>query len=204
MEQGNAILIDQIPLGILTFSVNGRVEFINQNFHRLGLLHQFNTSLLNINIFKYNLFPPANIIEELKGVLNGKPFEKEIKNIQTNNGKFISLIVKGSPILEGNNISGGMLLIEDLHILSETREELDLKSKLTDEYINKEEIFLIVSDTNGDIKYSAGKENPELNLSRKEITGKNISEIFDPSATQNILKSFSMALHYGEAQLFQF
>ena len=204
MEQGNAILIDQIPLGILTFSVNGRVEFINQNFHRLGLLHQFNTSLLNINIFKYNLFPPANIIEELKGVLNGKPFEKEIKNIQTNNGKFISLIVKGSPILEGNNISGGMLLIEDLHILSETREELDLKSKLTDEYINKEEIFLIVSDTNGDIKYSAGKENPELNLSRKEITGKNISEIFDPSATQNILKSFSMALQYGEAQLFQF
>ena len=204
MEQGNAILIDQIPLGILTFSVNGRVEFINQNFHKLGLLHQFNTSLLNINIFKYNLFPPANIIEELKGVLNGKPFEKEIKNIQTNNGKFISLIVKGSPILEGNNIAGGMLLIEDLHILSETREELSLKSKLTDEYINKEEVFLIVSDTNGDIKYSAGKENPALNLSRKEITGKNISEIFDPSLTQKIINSFSKALQYGEVQLLKF
>ena len=124
LEQGTAILIDQIPLGILTFSPNGRVEFINQNFHKLGLLYHFNTSLLNINIFKYNLFPPVNIIDDLKAVLNGKPFEKEIKNVKTNDGNFISLIVKGSPIYEGDSISGGMIIIEDLQIFSETRKEL--------------------------------------------------------------------------------
>ena len=102
----------------------------------MGLLYQFNTSLLNINIFKYNLFPPINIIDDLKAVLNGKPFEKEIKNVKTNDGNFISLIVKGSPIYEGDTISGGMIIIEDLQILSETVRDLNLEPKITDEYIN--------------------------------------------------------------------
>jgi two-component system sensor histidine kinase/response regulator len=201
LEQGTAILIDQIPLGVLTFSPKGRVEFINQNFHKLGLLYQFNTSLLNINIFKYNLFPPINIIDDLKAVLNGKPFEKEIKNVKTNDNNFISLIVKGSPIYEGDNVSGGMLIIEDLQILTETRKELNLEPRLTDEYINKENIFLIVTDTNGDIKYSAGKENVELNLLRREITGKNISEIFNSPTKQKIFKAFGIAVRNGEVQI---
>ena len=203
LEQGTAILIDQIPLGVLTFSPNGRVEFINQNFHKLGLLYQFNTSLLNINIFKYNLFPPINIIEDLKAVLNGKPFEKAIKNVKSNNGNFISLIVKGSPIYEGETVSGGIIIIEDLQILSETRKELKLEPKLTDDYINKENIFLIVTDTSGDVKYSAGKENVEQKLLRKEITGKNINEIFNPSTRQKVNESFGMAVQNGEVQFLE-
>ena len=203
LEQGTAILIDQIPLGILTFSPNGRVEFINQNFHKLGLLYHFNTSLLNINIFKYNLFPPVNIIDDLKAVLNGKPFEKEIKNVKTNDGNFISLIVKSSPIYEGDSVSGGMIIIEDLQIFSETRKELKPEPILTDDYINREDIFLIVSDTNGDIKYSAGKENLELKLSRREITGKNIGEIFNSTTRQKILQAFSIAIQNGEVQILE-
>jgi PAS domain S-box-containing protein len=203
LEQGTTILIDQIPLGVLTFSPKGRVEFINQSFHKLGLLYQFNTSLLNINIFKYNLFPPINIIDDLKAVLNGKPFEKEIKNVKTNDGNFISLIVKGSPIYEGDSVSGGTLIIEDLQILSETRKELNLEPRLTDEYINKENIFLIVTDTNGDIKYSAGRENAGLNLLRKEITGKNISEIFNPSTRQKIFEAFGIAVRNGKVQILE-
>ena len=203
LEKGTAILIDQIPLGILTFSSNGRVEFINQNFHKQGLQHHFNTSLLNINILKYNIFPPANIIEELRDVLNGKPFEREIDNIKTSDGRSISLKVKGSPIVEGNNIAGGILIIEDMQHLSDTKEEAGVKTRLTDEYINEEEIFLIVTDTNGDIKYSAGKENPELNLLRKEITGKSIGEIFKEEIREKVLRSFNAALQYGENQVLQ-
>ena len=127
LQQSTEILIDQIPLGILTFSFHGRVEFINQNFHKLGLLYQFNTSLLNINIFKYNIFPPANIIDDLKAVVKGSLFEKEIKHIKTNDGRLISLIVKGSPIYEDESISGGMLIIEDLQFLSATTDEPQTK-----------------------------------------------------------------------------
>ncbi len=201
LSQSTEILIDQIPLGILTFSSHGRVEFINQNFHKLGLLYQFNTSLLNINIFKYNLFPPINIIEELKTVVKGRPFEKEIKHIKTDDGRMISLIVKGSPVYEEENISGGMLLIEDLQFFSETGEESP--RRLTDDYINKGDIFFIVTDTSGDIKYSAGKEIQGSNLLRREITGRNVNDIFSSSIKEKIIQSFNNAVEFGKAQFLQ-
>jgi len=201
LQQSTEILIDQIPLGILTFSFHGRVEFINQNFHKLGLVYQFNTSLLNINIFKYNIFPPTNIIDELKEVVKGHSFEKEIKHIKTNDGRLISLIVKGSPIYEDDSISGGMLIIEDMQFHSEITDGSQIK--LTDDYINKGEIFLIVTDTSGDIKYSAGKEIQGSNLLRKEITGKNISDIFSSPVKQRIIDSFKIAVQYGKLQFLQ-
>jgi len=201
LNQTTEILIDQIPLGILTFSTRGRVEFINQNFHKLGLLYQFNTSLLNINIFKYNIFPPINIIEELKTVVKGRPFEKEIKQAKTIDGRSISLIVKGSPIYEEEIITGGMLLIEDLQFSPETPEQPE--SKITDDYINKGEIFFIVSDTNGDIKYSAGQEIKGSNLSRREITGRNINEIFSSPFKEKIKSSFDNSVQIGKAQFLQ-
>jgi two-component system sensor histidine kinase/response regulator len=198
LQQSTEILIDQIPLGILTFSGQGKVEFINQNFHKLGLLFRFNTSLLNINIFKYNLFPPTNIIDDLKAVLEGKSFVKQIKHIKTNDGRFISLLAKGSPIYEDENITGGMLIIQDLQFLSETHGEI--RPELTDDYINKGDIFLIVTDVNGDIKYSAGKEIQGFNLLRKEITGKNIGEIFNPPVKEKILDAFKTAVQHGKIQ----
>ena len=201
LKQSTEILIDQIPLGILTFSSHGRVEFINQNFHKLGMIFQFNTSLLNINIFKYNLFPPINIIEELKAVVKGRPFEKEIKHVKTNDGQLISLIAKGSPIYEEENIAGGMLIIEDLQFLSASGDES--RPKLTDQYINKEEIFLIVTDTTGDIKYSAGKEIRGSNLLRKEITGRNINDIFNSPLKQKFTEAFTTAVEYGKLQFLQ-
>lgn len=201
MSQSTEILIDQIPLGILTFSSHGRVEFINQNFHKLGLLYQFNTSLLNINIFKYNLFPPINIIDELKSVVKGRPFEKEIKHIKTDDGRMISLIVKGSPVYEEESISSGMLLIEDLQFSSESGE--DSPRRLTHDYINKGDIFFIVTDTSGDIKYSAGKEIQGSNLLRREITGRNINEIFSASIKEKIIQSFNNAVEFGKAQFLQ-
>lgn len=201
MNQSTDILIDQIPLGILTFSLNGRVEFINQNFHKLGLTYQFNTSLLNINIFKYNIFPPINIIEELKLVAKGRPFEKEIKQINTSDGRMISLIAKGSPIYEEENISGGMLLIEDLQYLTEAGEASH--NKLTDDYINKGDIFFIVTDTSGDIKYSAGKEINGSKLQRKEITGRNVNEIFISPLKERIIQSYTNAVQFGKSQFIQ-
>lgn len=201
LQDSTEILIDQIPLGILTFSYNGRVEFINQNFHKLGLHYQFNTSLLNINIFKYNIFPPVNIIDDLKAVIKGKPFEREIKNIKTNDGRMISLIVKGSPIYEDENISAGMIIIEDIQLALETGDEPT--QKVTDDYINQGKIFLIVTDTSGDIKYSAGKEIKGSNLLRKEITGRNLNDIFSSPVKEKILESFHNAVEYGKLQILQ-
>ena len=165
------------------------------------MLYQFNTSLLNINIFKYNLFPPINIIEEIKTVIKGRPFEKEIIQTKTNDGKLISLIIKGSPIIENDIIIGGMLLIEDIQFTNDQAKET--QRKLTDDYISKGDIFFIVADTSGDIKYSAGKEIQGSNLLRKEITGRNIFEVFDSPLKEKIKESFNNSVQFGKSQFLQ-
>ncbi len=204
MDEILAILIDQIPLGIITYSSNGHVEYVNQNFHKYGIIYQFNSPVQKSNLFEENIFPSLNITTELKEIIKGRAFEKEIRRIDTRSGGFISLIVKGSPIYDGENISGGILLIEDLKVLAEVNEELKLKSKVTDDFIEKGDEFLIVTDKAGDIKYSAGRDNPKLKLSRKEITGKNIGEVFNSSAKQIILDAFSNAINYRKFQSIQF
>lgn len=204
MDESLTTIIDQIPLGVITYSRDGEIEYINQNFYRYGILYQFNTPLHKINIFQTDIFPSVNITKELKNIIKGQPFEKEISRIETRNGGFISLIVKGSPIYDGENISGGILLVEDLKVLSNVNEELKLKTKVTEDFIERGDEFLIVTDLAGDIKYSAGKENPRLKLSRKDITGKNIGEVFNSSSKQIILDTFSNVIKYRKSRLAEF
>ena len=204
MEESLAILIDQIPLGIITYSLNGDVEYINQNFQKYGILYQYNVPHQKINVFQTDIFPSFSLINELKNIIKGQPFEKEISRVETKSGGFISLIVKGSPIYDGENISGGILLVEDLKVLSDVNEELKIKSKVSEDFIERGDEFLIVTDLSGHIKYSAGKDNPKLKLSRKEITGKNIGEVFNSSSKQIILETFSSVIKYRKSQIIEF
>jgi len=204
MEESISILIDQIPLGIVMYSRNGSIEYISRNFHKFGILYHFNYHVQEINLFEFHLFHPIDLTQEIKNTLKGKSFEKEIKRIETQSGGYISLFIKGFPVYEDENISGGMLVVEDLKILSETREELKLKSKLTEDYLERSDDFIIVADTSGDIKFSTGKDNYKLKLFRKEITGKNIGEVFNSNAKQKILEGFSTAVRYRKLQLIQF
>jgi len=203
MEESVSILIDQIPLGIIMYSRDGKVEYINKNFHKFGILYHFDYPIQEINLFEFNLFRNSDIIHDLKNITKGIPFEKEIKRTETQSGGYISLFVKGFPVYEEENISGGMLIVEDLKILAETDKELKLKSKLTEDYLERSEDFIIVTDTSGDIKFSAGKDNARLKLFRKEITGKNIGEVFDSTTKQKILEGFSTAVKQRKPQIVQ-
>ena len=113
----------------------------------------------------------------------------------------ISLIAKGSPIYVEESVSGGMLLIEDLQISPEAG--IESAKRITDEYISKGDIFFIVTDTSGDIKYSAGKEIQGSNLLRKEITGRNINEIFIPPLKEKIIHFYTQAVQIGKSQFLQ-
>ncbi|HSW53941.1 MAG TPA: PAS domain S-box protein [Ignavibacteriaceae bacterium] len=194
MEESLSIHIDQIPLGIITYSRDGFVEYINKNFNKFGILYQFNRPVPGVNLFEFKLFNSTDLAQDLKNIIKGNSFEKEIKRVETQSGGHISLFIKGFPIYEEENISGGMLIVEDLKILASTDTELKLKSKLTEDYLERSEDFIVVTDTAGDIKFSAGKENSKLRLFRKEITGKNIGEVFNSTTKQKILESFSIAV----------
>jgi PAS domain S-box-containing protein len=202
MEESLLMLLDQIPLGIIIYSRNGLIEYVNQYAQNFGVAY-LNIPAQNYNLFEFSIFPNANLVNDLKQIFKAKSFEKLIGRIKTTKGEEISVLIRGVPMYEGENITGGLLLVEDIKYPTNIDEEIKIKSKVADDYIEKGDHFLIVTNTLGDIKFSAGKDNKRLNLSRKEITGKNVGEIFSSYSEQKILNSFSAAVKYRRHQTVQ-
>ena len=92
-------IVETAPVGLLTFTSDWKIDYVNQNFLKYGLLYEFNThKLTGVNILEQNLFPSANLKNELLELQKGIPFEKEIINIKTSEFGQISLFIKGSPL----------------------------------------------------------------------------------------------------------
>lgn len=198
-------LFDELPVGIITFSASGEIDYVNNNFEKLGILYQLDhPSPLGINIFQTELFPEINISEELKELQNGFPFEREIKHIKTNDGGQITLIVKGSPIYEGDVIEGGLLLIEDIKILANTRDELKLRANYIETAVGKANDFLLVANSEGGIQFYAGTAIEKLKIKGKPITGSRVPDLFNASEKNSITKNFQKVVESKEPVKFHF
>jgi PAS domain S-box-containing protein len=180
MEEKTINIIEQVPVGIITFSAGGEIDYVNQNFRKFGILYHFETSALpGSNILQIDLFPNISIMDELRQLFKGLPFEKEIRQVTTSEGSQIDLIVKGSPIFEQDEISGGILLIEDIKILMKTKEEIELRSEYFEKAIHYVNDVMIVTNPKGIIQFATGTALKIINKTDKKIIGKNILDLFD-------------------------
>ena len=180
MQKKSIKVLEQAPVGIITLSAEGEIDYINQNFRKFGILYSFETqSLIGINVFNIDIFPYISIQEELHQLLLGAPFEKEIKHIITNDDKHIDLIVKGSPIYDNKEVIGGILLIEDLKVLTETKEKQDLRSEYFERAVRSVNDVFIVANPKGEIQFAAGSSLKDLNITDKNIIGENINDLFE-------------------------
>ncbi|MCH7772991.1 MAG: PAS domain S-box protein [Bacteroidetes bacterium] len=180
MEEKTIKIIEQVPVGIITFSAGGEIDYVNQNFRKFGILYHFETSNLpGNNILQKDLFPNISIKDELHQLLKGLPFEKEIKQITTNDGSQIDLIVKGSPIFEQDKIIGGILLIEDIKILMKTKEELELRTEYFEKAIHYVNDVMIVTNPKGIVQFASGTALKKINIADKKIVGGSILDLFD-------------------------
>ncbi len=203
MEEKIATLVEQVPLGIIAFSVNGKVEFINKNFKKYSLLYQMASPYQEFNVFEDDLFATINIKKELKELLEGTVFEKEIKHIQKVDGEKIAVIVKGSPVFDDNKITGGILIVEDVKIQSPNN-----KSKSSDErnapLFKEEGAYLIVTNNEGVIQSVEGKINSNLLSASEPLNGKNILEIVNPSITHLLVKNYNKVFREKRTVTFKF
>ncbi|MCW8804211.1 MAG: PAS domain S-box protein, partial [Ignavibacteriaceae bacterium] len=180
MEEKTIKIIEQVPVGIITFSAGGEIDYVNQNFRKFGVLYQFEISTLpGNNILQIELFPNISIKDELRQLFKGFPFEKEIKQVITNDGSQIDLIVKGSPIFEQDEITGGVLLIEDIKILLKTKEEIELRSEYFEKAIHFVNDVMIVTNPKGIVQFATGTVLKKINKTDKKIIGGNILDLFD-------------------------
>ncbi|MGD8307536.1 MAG: PAS domain S-box protein, partial [Ignavibacteria bacterium] len=187
MQEKSLKIIEQVPIGLVTFSLNGEIDYINQNFKKFGALYQFETpTVVGGNVLQADIFPYNTIIEELRELLSGTPFEKQLKKIETQNGQYIDLIIKGSPIYDDDEITGGMLLIEDIKIIRETKVDIKQRSDYFEQAIHNVSDALIVTDNEGIVQFLSGSTLKKLNLSKTKSVDKYITELFD-SKTNNLL-----------------
>lgn len=167
-------LIDNAPIAILTFSKDGVIEYVNKAFNDIELLHGVNVpdDLVGSNIILSDVFLNLTLSNELKDVLKGIPFEKELNFIETKSKGLINLILKSSPIYEGEQIVGGILIIEDLKVLTTSKKEFALRNDFIENAIYNVADFFIVVDK----------------LNRIQIFSKNILNFIDlpPTQIQNV------------------
>ena len=86
MREEDSLLnvFNKAPVGIITFSNEGIVEYTNESLNKIGNLYRINFSALKgINVFKDQIIPDTVLGKEFNLLKDGIPFEKEIKKIQT-------------------------------------------------------------------------------------------------------------------------
>lgn len=184
MPENLSNILNQSPIGILSFSEDWKINYINEGFLKFGVLYNFDTSaLLEVNVFEHQIFTNVSLTEELQQLKEGFSFEKEIQSVKTINNSFISLIIKGSPLFDNNKFSGGVLIIEDLKVAQSVKDEPEVSTENIEKVLSRINDIIFITNNSGEIKFSAGNELKKLDLSNNFYNTNSILEI-----TQNAQK----------------
>ncbi|NOX19177.1 MAG: PAS domain S-box protein [Chlorobi bacterium] len=146
------VFFEIAPLGLLIFNEKWQITEVNDAFFQFGVTVQgIGEDIKDKIILDTQLFTDLSLSNELKELADGMPFEKELQNIKRNDGKAISVIVKGIP-LDEENFEGGLLILEDLKISKPLQQRESADSAGFGEILTNLSDFYFVSDDRGIIK----------------------------------------------------
>jgi PAS domain S-box-containing protein len=185
-------ILENAPVGILTFSAEWEIDFVNENYSKYGILYNIDSfSLKGLNILEQDLFPGLSIKEELLELEKGYSFEKEIRNIPSSGRGFISLFVKVSPVFIEGRFNGGIIILEDIKSIKRPEEDDIRIAEQIDKIADKlYDIFLII-DPDRKIKYLSGRDYPKLLPSNQSVIDEHISKLFQNDILNDLQKAIS-------------
>lgn len=195
-EENKALtILDNAPFAILLFDKNGEIEYINKAFKDLGILYdlQFTSEIQNLNILNKEVFKNFSIQKEILDIIDGFPFEKEINFVETNTNGLIHLIVKGAAIYENEIVVGGMLLFEDLKILTRAKKEFALRNDFIENALKCITDFFIVVDKLDRIQIFSNNILDFVNTTAGSLQGASIGSIFNSEMSQKIKNALTKA-----------
>lgn len=181
-DKSNAFIkevVENLPIGIILFDKNGLIHFVNRGVHEFGLLYPdlFGDSLLSKNIFSDDLAFSKSIIDKIKELKSGLPFEAEVSEFSVSGLANIKLIVKGTPQFLMQEFSGGTLLVEDLKVIFTTQKQIASRSDFIEQALNKVSDFTLGIDFSGTIKFVSGNASL-LAFNRESILDFPLSNLF--------------------------
>jgi len=173
--------LNSAPIGILFFSKDYVVKYVNTSLEKLGELYNFPFSeLLNTRFNEselWHLFSLDDHIEELK---RGYGFQKEIRNAKSSNSSSINLLLKCTPTFDSQkNFDGVLIIFEDFRILAETNEELKSQSQFGTSFLKYFPGLVFVTDRIGNIVLSGGNRLTRFPVFESELVNIEITSIFN-------------------------
>lgn len=188
MEYNTINIIDNAPIAILTFNKNGIIDYVNKAFSQLELLYgfEYQGNLIGSNIFGKEIFPRFTITSELNEIFAGYPFEKELNYVETKKSGLINLIIKGSPIYETDELTGGIIIIEDLKILEKSKKESAIRNDFVDNALHNIADFFIVVDSLDRIQFFSKNIQHYLNAPVSLIQNASIGSLFDSDTSRTV------------------
>lgn len=169
----------ELPVGILSFNKEWKIEFVNETYSRLAALYGLQKAEVSYSDLRtISPFASETLSDNLKTLAEGQPFETEIKNLKTADGREISLIVKGMPFFIENEFDGGVLVIEDMKILADSRKEALLKSEYLERILKEKASLLIVTDPQGIIQFLSGKLSANLKIPENGLKKIHVTRLF--------------------------
>ncbi|MHC1736508.1 MAG: PAS domain S-box protein [Ignavibacteriaceae bacterium] len=160
IEVANYGYLEDLPVGIVVFDADYNITFLNELLIKFGVLRTDMELKKNvINILKDELFKDVSIGKELKDLKKGKRFEKILKNLSGIASGNVTILVKGAPLQREDSFAGGILVVEDIQILSDLKVDARIFDKeFFEDFIRKNNSLFIVADTQNRIKYLSGEE----------------------------------------------
>ncbi|MEJ5261071.1 MAG: PAS domain S-box protein [Ignavibacterium sp.] len=190
-------ILNDLPIGIIITNNNLEIEFANRTFLNLSDFYNLNipTNLISQNIFSLPIIFSSQLKDDVEQLLNGYPFEKEIVNQDIQNKGIIRLIIKGTPIVDKDEVSGAVFVIEDIKVALDAVSDYRKKLNHLQNVIEKSyDFYFVMSDDFSVLQHS--KQLPEEFNTLSEFTGFNdFKNILLPQSNfeliQNLEKSLS-------------
>lgn len=172
-------VIESLPLGILVFSAEGRITFLNNNFLEFCAFHNLEINPSNtLNLFKEDLFPGNNLTEYFKRLLEGNSFETAIERVRTFTLRQLIIQIKVMPLFKDDKFNGGILIIHDIKIGSEKESSSDNLDQRWQEILNSAVDLLLITDEVGNIKFSFGKKSKKFLSRVSPFEQNNVDSLF--------------------------
>ncbi len=147
---------NSLPVGVVLFDSGLRVTFINQALLAFGILSEEVTGYsAGITLDTTPLFENIDLAAHITSLLDGIPFEKEIKRISSGR-KNLSLICKGVPVFSGEVITGGLIVVEDIRMIPEVAMDPGFNPFRSGEILTELLDLVFICDLSGKVLFYGG------------------------------------------------
>jgi PAS domain S-box-containing protein len=188
-------LLESAPIGIVSFDEQWQITYCNRNMLSFSTNYEDEGEVTGKSLFEIDLVAGVNLKEELAPLKEGEPVEKEIAAFSSLDGGKVSLILKGVPFMEEERFSGGIVIVEDIKIAlgGDSPERLSFNEVIRT-LGNSNDLFFL-TDREGNILYSFGKELRKLPLSPIELSTIGVFSLFTTASRAGFSASFNTAIN---------